>query len=218
MIRKLLLVAAATAMPIGIIAATGSVASAKAPPPVNVTTNTATCTGISGSVKFNPPISQNQTVGATETITVKAKVSDCTSNYSGLTVKDGTVTGTFTSPITSMSGCAALFGNTNVTGSLSTKWTTTPKLSSGNSDVTVNSVQGGVAPDGTNAEFEIPGTTPDSATGSFSGTDNGASGSTAAQSKQTTAALGKDCDGKGIKSLTLAPVSGTGAPTAAFYG
>jgi hypothetical protein len=48
MIRKLLLVAAATAMPIGIIAATGGVAQAKAAPPVNATNNTATCTGISG--------------------------------------------------------------------------------------------------------------------------------------------------------------------------
>jgi hypothetical protein len=157
-------------------------------------------------------------VGGTETITVKAKVAGCTTNAAGVALKDGVVSGTFTSPITSTNGCAALFGNSNVTGTLTTKWSAKPKLSSGNSVVTVNSVQGGVAPDGTNAEFEIPGTSPDSGTGSFSGTDNGASGATAAQSKQTTTALGTDCGKKGIKSLTLEPVSGAGAPTAAYYG
>jgi hypothetical protein len=85
--------------------------------------------------------------------------------------------------------------------------------------VTVHSVQGGVAPDGTNAEFQIPGTVADSATGSFSGTNSGASGTTAAQSKQTVTALGKSCAGKsGIKGISLEPVTGSGAPVAAFFG
>jgi hypothetical protein len=200
------------------VAATGSVAGAKAAPPVNATNNTATCTGLKGTAKFSPPISETETVGATEVTTISAKLTDCTSNLTGLTVKDGTVKGSFSDAITSANGCASLLGSNSESGTLSTKWTTTPKLSSGDSVVTVHSVQGGVAPDGTNAEFQIPGSSPDSGTGSFSGTDSGASGSTAAQTKQTVTALGKSCAGKGIKTLTIAPVTGSGAPVAAFFG
>ena len=197
---------------------TGTIAGAKAAPPVNVTNNTATCTGLKGTAKFSPPISENETVGATETTTIKAKLTGCTSNATGLTVKSGTVTGSFSDTITSANGCASLLGSNSEAGTLSTKWTTTPKLSSGNSVVTVHSVQGGVAPNGTNAEFQIPGSVADSATGSFSGTNSGASGSTAAQTKQTVTVLGKSCAGKGIKSLTIVPVTGSGAPVAAFFG
>ncbi len=218
MFRKVLIVAAAAALPVSMIAATGTIAGASAPT-INATTNTATCTGLKGTAKFSPPISENETVGATEVTTIKAKLTGCTSNATGLTVKDGTVKGSFSDTITSANGCASLLGSNTESGTLTTKWSTTPKLSSGSSVVTIHSVQGGVAPDGTNAEFQIPGSTPDSATGSFQGTDSGASGSTAAQSKQTVTALGKSCAGKsGIKSLSLVPVTGSGAPVAAFFG
>ncbi len=218
MFRKVLLVAAAAALPVSMVAATGTIAGAKAPT-VNATNNTATCTGLKGTAKFKPAISENETVGATEVTTIAAKLTGCTSNATGLTVKGGSVKGSFSDTITSANGCASLLGSNTEAGTLTTKWTTTPKLSSGSSVVTVHSVQGGVAPDGTNAEFQIPGTVADSATGSFSGTDSGASGTTAAQSKQTVTALGKSCAGKsGIKGISLEPVTGSGAPVAAFFG
>jgi hypothetical protein len=142
----------------------------------------------------------------------------CTSNATGLTVKGGSAKGSFSDTITSANGCASLLGSNTEAGTLTTKWTTTPKLSSGASVVTVHSVQGGVDPDGTNAEFQIPGSVADSAR-SFSGTDHGASDTTPAQTTQTVIALGKSCAGKsGIKSITIVPVIGSGAPAAAFFG
>jgi hypothetical protein len=218
MIRKLLLVTAATVMPIGLVVATGASAGAAKPPPVNATTNTATCTTVKGDAKFSPPISENETVGGTETVTIKAKLSGCTSNATGLTIKGGSVAGSFSSTITSANGCVSLLGSNSESGTLTTKWKTTPALSSGDSVVTVNSVQGGVAPNGTNAEFQIPGTVPDSATGSFSGTDSGASGSTTAQSTSTVSQLSTDCGKKGIKELKLEPVAEASPPPAAFFG
>lgn len=217
MIRKVLLVAAAAALPVSMIAATGTIASASAPK-INATNNTVTCTGLKGTAKFSPPITENQTVGATETTKVAAKLTGCTSNATGLTVKGGAVKGSFSNTITSANGCASLLGSNTENGTLTTKWTTSPALSSGNSVVTIKSVQGGVAPDGTNAEFQIPGSIPDSGTGSFQGTNGGATDSTAAQSTETVTVLGKDCAGKGIKELKIVPVSGSGAPVAAFFG
>jgi hypothetical protein len=66
MIRKLLLVAAAIAMPVSVVAVTGVAAYAKTPVPPDPAV---TCT-VSGSVNFAPPgISQNGAVSASKTST-----------------------------------------------------------------------------------------------------------------------------------------------------
>ena len=179
MIRKVLVVAAAVAIPLGLVTATGGLAGAKAAPPINATTNTVTCTGVAGSAKFSPPLTTNEGAG-NETTTIKAKLSGCTSNATGLSVTGGSVSGSFSATHTAgTNGCASLAGSSSESGVLTVKWKTTPKLSSGNSEVTVSSVDGGLGSDG-NATFTIPGSTPDSGTGSFSGTDHGASDSTTA--------------------------------------
>jgi len=201
MIRKLLLVTAAVAMPVGMIAATGGIASAKAPP-VDATHLDVTCTTISGSATFVPPVTDNESAGSAS-IKIKAKLSGCTAT-GGVTVKSGAVTGTLTTTRTAgENGCTALAGGSLATGPLTTKWKTTPALTSGSSVVNVNSISGGIGGDG-NASFQIPGTVPNSPpSGSFQGTDSGAGDATSAQT--TTAALSilATCDAKGLKSLKL---------------
>jgi hypothetical protein len=54
--RKLILTAAAVAMPVGMVAATGSVAYAVKPPPVDVSNASVNCTNISGQTKFAPAL------------------------------------------------------------------------------------------------------------------------------------------------------------------
>jgi hypothetical protein len=215
MIRKVLVVAAAVAIPLGLVTATGGLAGAKAAPPINATNNTVTCTGVSGSAKFNPPLKTSEAAG-NETTTIKAKLSGCTSNATGLSVASGSVSGSFSSSHTAgTNGCASLAGSSSESGVLTVKWKTTPKLSSGNSAVTVSSVNGGLGSDG-NATFTIPGSTPDSGTGSFSGNDHGASDSTTAQTTTSAASILSTCEGKkGLKSIGIeSPQSGS----AAFLG
>ena len=209
MIRKLLLVAAATAMPLGIIAATGSLASAKAAPPVNATTATVTCSGISGTAKFSPAVTESETAGSAS-ITIKAKLTGCTTS-DGVTVTGAGVSGTLTTTRTAgENGCVALAGGSDATGPLTTKWKTTPKLSSGNSVINVNSIAGSIGSNG-NATFKIPGTVPNGApSGSFQGTNAGASDATSAQTTTSAATILSTCEGKkGLKSIGITtPASG----------
>jgi hypothetical protein len=215
MIRKMLVVAAAVAIPLGLVAATGGMASAKAAPPINATTNTVTCTGVAGSAKFNPPLKTSEAAG-NETTSIKASLTGCTSNAAGLTVTSAKVSGSFSSSHTAgTNGCASLAGSSTESGVLTVTWKTSPKLSSGASSVTVNSVSGGIGSDG-NATFTIPGSTPDSGSGSFSGTDHGASDTTTAQTTTSATSILSTCEGKkGLKSIGIeSPQSGN----AAFLG
>lgn len=207
MIRKLLLVAAAAAMPLGLATAVSGTAGAGGST-VNATNDTVTCTGLSGTLKFSPPITKSESAGTTTT-TIKATLSGCTS-APGLTVTSGSVTGTLSDTHAAEDGCTALAGSLSASGSLTTKWKTSPKLSSGNSVIAVNSVEGGVGGDG-NATFDIPGSTPNGTpSGSFQGTDHGASDTTAAQSTVSAVSILGTCDGKkGLKSLSIeSPASG----------
>jgi hypothetical protein len=71
MIRKLLLVAIATTAPLGVVAVTATAASAG--PTVDATHATVTCTGISGTVKFNPPVTTSESAGSATT-SIKASL------------------------------------------------------------------------------------------------------------------------------------------------
>jgi hypothetical protein len=91
------------------------------------------------------------------------------------------------------------------------KWKTSPKLSSGNSVIQVNSVKGSVGGNG-NADFTIPGTIPNGTpTGSFQGTDGGAGDSTSAQTTTPALTILTTCEGKkGLKSIGItSPQSGS---------
>jgi hypothetical protein len=208
MIRKLLLVAAATAMPIGLIAATGGIASAKTSP-VNATTAAVTCTGISGSAKFSPAVTTDESAGSS-TIAIKATLSGCTTNDS-VTVSSAKVAGTLTTTRTAgENGCGALVGGSSATGNLVTTWKTVQKLVSKTSTIGVKSIAGSVGSDG-NATFNIPGSTPNgAASGSFQGSNGGASDTTSAQSTVSAATLATTCTGKkGLKSFDFtSPSSG----------
>jgi len=207
MIRKLLLVAAATAMPFGFIAATGGIAGATTP--IDATHGTVTCTGITGSAKFSPAVTTDEAAG-TSTIAIKAALTGCTTN-DGVTVESAKVAGTLSTTRTAgENGCAALVGGSSATGNLVTTWKTVQKLVSKTSTIAVNSISGSVGGNG-HADFNIPGTTPNgTASGSFQGTNGGASDATSAQTTETASALATTCIGKkGLKVLDIeAPVSG----------
>jgi hypothetical protein len=209
MIRKLLLVAAAAAMPIGIIAATGGLANASGTPPVNATTATITCTGISGSAKFNPPITKSETAGG-GTTTIKATLSGCTT-AAGVTVTSAKVAGVLdTTRTAGENGCTALAGGSSATGNLVTTWKTSPKLVTPTSTIQVTSIAGSVGSNG-NATFSIPGNTPNgTASGSFQGSNHGDSDVTDAQTTTSAAAILTTCEGtKGLKSINItSPASG----------
>jgi hypothetical protein len=208
MFRKVLLVAAATAMPIGLIAATGGMASA-ATTPVNATKATVTCAGITGTATFSPAVTSKETAGS-GTTTIKATLTGCTTSDK-VKVSGAKVSGALkTTRTAGEDGCTALAGNSSDSGDLTTTWTTTPKLVTKTSTIDVKSIAGSVGSDG-NATFSIPGSTPNGKpSGSFQGKNHGASDSTTAQSTASAASILTTCDSaKGLKSFTFkSPASG----------
>jgi hypothetical protein len=215
MIRKLLVAGAVVTVPVGLLIG-GGVATAKGG--VDATHATITCTTVSGTAKFSPPITTNEAAGSTTT-TVKATLGGCTVSGVTATVSKGTVKGSFTSNphAAGTNGCNALAGASPQSGSLTTKWTSSPKLTSGNSVTAVTQVYGTIAADG-NAEFEIPGPGgTSSGTGSFQGSNGGASDESNAESTVAATALIATCESaKGLKTFKFqTPSSG---PPAASLG
>lgn len=208
MMRKLLLVAVAAAAPIGLIAIAGSAGAGA--PKINATTDTVTCTNLSGSVKFSPPVTTSESAG-TGTTALKASFSGCSSNAVGLTVTSGSAKGTLTSTRTSgENGCTALAGGSTASGPVTIAWKTTPKLSSGSSVLAVKSESGGLGGDG-NATFTIPGSTPNGPpSGSFQGTNSGSGDVANAQTTESATSILSTCEGKkGLKTLDIeSPQSG----------
>jgi hypothetical protein len=176
---------------------------------VNATTATVTCTGISGTASFKPAVTSSETAGSA-TVAIKATLSGCTTNDS-VTVTKASVSGSLTTTRTAgENGCTALAGGSAAAGPLTTKWTTTPKLSSGSSVIQVKSIEGSVGSDG-NATFSIPGTVPNGTpSGSFQGTNAGASDKTLAQTTTSAVSILTTCDGKkGLKKISIeTPASG----------
>jgi hypothetical protein len=225
MIHKRLLTAAAITMPMGAIAATGGSAGAAAPK-VNATNDAVSCQQVHASVTFSPTHTSSESAGTT-IATITAKLSDCASNAAGLTVTSGSVSGSLSDTHAAQDGCTALagpFGDpslTTVTGTLTTKWKTSPQLSSGNSVTTVHSVEGSVAGDGL-VRFDIPGSggAANSGTGSFSGTDGGASTIFSVLTMRSAASILSTCDAKGLTSIIIdhAKKGPNTNPLAALFG
>ncbi|HMD47397.1 MAG TPA: hypothetical protein VKG43_14620 [Acidimicrobiales bacterium] len=201
MIRRILLVASACAIPLAGLAVTSSVASGSS---IDVTHDTIACSTFTGSLKFSPPLVSGGSASS-DTITVKGALSNCTDGSSLLTGATGKLGGTLTG---TSNNCLSLLGSQAVTGSLTIKWKTTPKSTPTSSVDTPNSTTGVTAGADGNSAFVIPGSTPSSSTGAFQGNDNGASGSAYADTGETPTQLGAACAGKGIKKLTL--VEGAG--------
>jgi len=193
--KKLLLTAAAVAMPLGLVAGTAGIAGAGGPK-TDVTHATITCTTVTGGLKFAPALTSAG--GSPLNTSVKLALSGCTvSGVAGVTVSKGGGAGVLHSANNS---ATALTGTTTVTGQITVKWASNVKLTSKSSTLTVTATTGGVS--GSYAFISV-GAGQATVSGDFAGTDSGASPALYAESTQTVSTLGGELAGKGIKGLTI---------------
>jgi len=200
MIRKILMVAAVTIMPIGAVVATGSMAYAG----VNET-GTATCGATTGTLTFSTPISNAGVSLApggtfTQTTTVKATLSKCARVGGGITLTKGTVFGTV-KQVTHNTGtksekvatCAGLTGSNPVTAKLSTTWTASSAINPTVSNFA--SVKGGIATVSGQSygTFTLGATGSLAGSGSFLGTNTGKTDKSNARTVLTVSKLVTAC-------------------------
>ena len=206
--KKLLMSAAAVAMPVGLMAATGGIASAGAPK-TDVTNASISCSTVSGTLKFAPALTLAG--GQPENTGVKLIVGGCTvAGAPGVTVSAGKGSGVLHSASNAATG---LLGSTAVTGQVNIKWTSNVKLTSKQSTVTVTFFTGGTSTDGFASLDILAGNATTS--GDFSGTDAGASTTLHAETGQSVADLTTTLGApksKGIKSVTMVS-NNPGQPT-----
>jgi hypothetical protein len=213
MIRKLLLIAAAVAMPIGVIAVSAGTASAKTTTDTTGAPAAASCTTSGGTLTFKTPLGLAggsyvfPTKNKGNQITVAGVNFSCTSS-----AVSGAFTGTLSGKIkttdpsdsatteyscTSLSGVSPGPGGT-LAGTLKIKFTapTGQKFSAKDSTIAVSSISGGVngAGDGT---FTIPGTGNGSIAGAFPGSDAGASSTSTDATADTEGQLATQCQTAG---------------------
>ncbi len=203
MIRKLLVVSAAIALPISVVAVSGGIAGASNGRAGSASTDTIACTKITGTVSFSPKLTLKGYTSGSTTTTVKATVSGCTvKGTSTDKVASGTVEGTIkgsAGTAKSPSGtCGGLTRSNAVTGTLSTKWKATPGVP--NSVLTLKSISGAIKSN--HGTFIIPGSIKGSAAGPFEGTNAGASDKIVAQTTETATRLATAC-ATGISSLAI---------------
>jgi hypothetical protein len=214
MIRKMLVVAAAAAMPITAIAATGGFAAAAAPK-IDATHYTVSCTKITATAKFTPALSTAGAPVSNQATAIKGSASGCTATPSAggaaVTVVSAAISGTI-NDASSNHQCTGLLTPTTETGSLTIKWKTTQKLVSGTSVVNPGTVTGGAGGDG-HATFTLGFNAATS--GPFQGTDSGVSSSTDAETTTTVGAINGLCGGKkGLKSIAIVQDTNVGAQPA----
>jgi hypothetical protein len=217
MIRKVLMVAAAVAMPIGVVAASAGTAGAKVVK-VDATNYTVSCTSITATAKFNPPLTTAGGAASNEATSISGSGSGCTvtpsSGGTPVTVSGVKIKGVI-NDATSTHTCGGLITPTTESGSLTAKWTASPKLVSSSSVINPTTVQGGAGADG-NATFALafgPATS-----GPFQGTDAGTSSSTSAETTTSISDILTLCGGKGIKKLGITTNTNSGAPVAIHVG
>lgn len=207
-IRKLAAGFAAIGLPLtaaAMVAGT-TVASASGTP---ITANgTITCTKLSGTIKFKPPLVNGGSASETTTATItESGCTDTATNLPAGTVVTGSVKSTLSSA-GSTNSCASLA--TSEPESLAVKW-------SGKSGKSTVSIAGStvsfsgynvVANSKHDEGFQLPGNGSggggtSSVSGSFAGSDGGASSSALVYSTSTASTLAGDCAKKGIKTLTI---------------
>jgi len=180
--------------------------------PVDASNYAVTCTGVTGTVGLDPPISlSGGTTSGTETYTITAALSGCTAipTLGGppVVVHGGSVSGTLTDQNgNSCINLAETGDNLNLQGSVQIGWNTTPSLSSGDSVLNVNSAEFSVGSSSNPLSFQMPSDIPDSVTGSFTAGNGGADTIANITSADTLGQLFAGCDaGGGLASL---PVNG----------
>jgi len=192
-------VLAGTIIVTGLVGAESLPAAAQASQPTG--NDTASCTGVSGTLTFSPPLTKLGSTGAGDTVTLKSKLAGCTA--SGTTVvqplADSTESGSFTLPDTLCSSIGS--GSPIVTVTMG-RYTIISKISFSSEAVAPNTSTGDLG-------FQVPGPGGTvSTTSGFVGTDGGASSSEFLQSNLSQAKLTKSCaSAKGLKSIKI--VSGS---------
>ena len=223
MVRKLLMIAAAVAMPIGVVAATAGPASAKTVTDPTGAPATASCTTSGGSLTFKTAIGivttggyQAPTKNRGNQITVAGVSVSCTSSA----VPQGSFTGVLSGKIKTADpsdtpaqeySCTSLVGVSpgpggTLSGTLEIKWTapTGVKFSSKTSKIAVSSILGGVNGSG-DGTFTIPGNSgTGSIVGAFPGSDAGASSTSTDATADSESTLAADCSAAGgLKTIDL---------------
>ena len=214
MIRKMLVIAAAVAMPVSVIAATAGTASAATK--VDASKYTVTCTGIAATAKFSPALTNAGGPASTETTKIKGTASSCTVTPTvggtPVTITGAKVSGTLTNA-SSTHTCGGLATATTESGALTVKWKSSPALAAGSSVASPTSVLGAPGADG-HATFGISFS---GVTGSFTGTDAGASSTNDAETALPISSILTTC-AKGLKSIAIVPDTNPGAGPALHLG
>lgn len=202
MIRKLLVVAAAVAMPVSLVGISGMAGAAKGP---SAATDTAVCTGLTGTVSFSIPLTNHGSTSGTEVTTVSGHLTGCTASgsfavnlpSSGSFPFSATLTGKPGSAKKPTATCGGLNGPTKQKGNLVTTWTgSTPAIAP--TTIGLKSTTGGVGSDG-HGTFTVQG----KYKGSFGGSDKGATSSTAAETVDTITTIVGECGTTGVSSLGI---------------
>ena len=208
MIRKLLVVAAAIALPVSVVAVSGATAGAAKGP--SAKTDTAVCTGLSGTVTFSMPLTNAGYTSGVEVGTLSGSLSGCTASGTfPVTISGASVSGTFSGKAGSAkhpSGqCTGLLGTTKQKGSVTTTWNSSPSVPT--TVLGVKTVTGAVS--GSNASFTVNG----SYKGSFGGSDKGKTSVTKAQTVETVSTLAAECGGSGISVIHVTAPTGSNPVT-----
>ena len=223
MLRKMLMIAAAVAMPVGVIAATAGTASAGKVTDSNGAPATASCTTSGGTISFKVPIGivtaggyQAPAKNKGQQIKVAGVNLSCTSSA----VSQGAFTGVLSGKIKSGNpgdtpaqeySCTGLVGVSPapggfLSGALKIKWTAPGgvKFSEKKSGIAVTSISGGVNGSG-QGTFTIPGNPgTGSVSGGFPGTDSGASSTSTDATQDTEGQLASLCSQSGgISTINL---------------
>jgi hypothetical protein len=210
MLRNLLVLTAAMALPISVVAVSSGVAGAKGKAPT-AATDTARCTGISATVSFSIPLTNNGVPSGTDTTTVNGSLSGCTiaGAFGPVAISGASVSGSFAGKPGSAkrpaAQCTGLLGASKEKGSTTVSWSSSPGVPP--TTITLKTATGGVATDG-NASFSVAG----KYKGSFGGADKGKSSTINAETTQSTGTLAGECGGSGISSLSIQKVVGGGDP------
>lgn len=216
MLKKLSIGAAVLALPLTIIGVVG-VSPAVGSVPVITANGSVTCTTLGGKIGFSPALHATGTTNS-DTATVAVTLAGCTPTSTNLpagSIIKGKASSTLTTTTTNNSANACGGLTTSRAVKLTVKWS--DKNSSGVKLATLTNtvisfsgfdapVVNGVGQPGFDLAQDSGGTA--SATGSFVGTDAGASSQANVFGKKTLSQLGKACGS--ATGLTALPVGGAG--------
>lgn len=215
MIRRMVVIVAAIAMPVSLVAASSGVAGAAKPVfNGNATNYTISCKNLTGTVTFSKPLNlTGYTDGTVITTTVSGTLTGCKASKAAgkVVVSGGTISGSLKgqpgTPGNPSGTCTGLLGNTTegAGSTLSTTWSGSPAITSGPTVLHVAQVSGGTyvgKKSVSYGQFQISGALPNTASGSFQGSDAGASDLTTAATTLSTTALAGQC-ASGLSSLGI---------------